>query len=167
MNKLFYWIWGVLIALFGFLFGFLIRQPKINKLKKQIERLHDDIGRLQKLCQNQQDNFKNLLIQHKALKALSFRKKAASKEKLKENLILQYAIRDYLELLLKRVKCNQELSKVEIAFLKASEKIIDGKTLSTSDKVKIKDFTLNRHSTEINNLQECDYTMVFQELSNS
>ena len=39
MKKAIYWIIGGLIALGSFLLGFLIRQPQINKLKKQVELL--------------------------------------------------------------------------------------------------------------------------------
>ena len=164
MKKLVYWILGGLLAAGSFLFGFLIRQPKINKLKKQMELLQKDSSRLQELCQSQQDDFRNLLLQHKALKAFNFRKKANSKDKLQENLILQYAIRDYLELLVKRVKHEQELSKDEITFFNASENVIEGKKLTTNNKVKIRDFVLERHSTDIKGLQECDYTPILQKM---
>ena len=165
MKKIIYWILGLLGAIGGFLFGFLLRQPGINKLKKQIVLLQKDNGRLLDLCQSQHEEFCNLLVQHKALKAFSFRKKASSKEKLRENLILQYAIKAYIELLLIRVKHEQELSKSEISFFNAFDNVIDGKKLSTSNMAKIRDFVLEHQSTEIDSLKECDYTLVFQELN--
>jgi hypothetical protein len=101
MKKFVFWILGCLLTIGTFLLGFLIRQPKINKLKKQVVILQKDNNILLDLCQSKQAEFRELLVQHKALKALNFRKKTASKEKLKENLILQYALRNYLELLFK------------------------------------------------------------------
>jgi hypothetical protein len=62
------------------------------------------------------------------------------------------------------INTNSELEKGEITFFNAYEKVIDGKNISTSDKVKIRDYILNRHSVEINELNECDYSMVFREL---
>jgi len=165
MKKLSYLILGALLAIAAFLFGFLIRQPKIDKLKKQIKLLQKECIRLQELCQSQKDDFRNLLVQHKALKAFSFKKRAVSKDKLKESLILQYAIKDYLELLFKRVQYEQELSKDEIIFFNVSENLIEGKKLSVSDKIKIRDFIFERHSIAIKKLQECDYTLIFQKLS--
>jgi hypothetical protein len=165
MKKLTYWILGGLITALAFLTGFLIRQPKVNKLKKQVERLQNDNGNLLNLYQSQQAKFRELLVQHKALKALNFRKKTASKEKLEENLIWQYAIKDYLKLLFKRGKHEQELEKAEIKFFNAFEQVIDGKKISTSDKVKIREYVLHRHSGEIKALKECDCSAVFQELA--
>ena len=165
MRKIVYWVLGILSGAGLFLFGFLIRQPQINRLKKQMEFLQKDSSRLQELCQRQQNDFRNLLVQHKALKAFNFKKKSVSKDNLQDNLVLQYAIKEYLELLVKRVRYGQELRKDEIAFFNASENLIEGKKLSTSDKVKIKDYILERHSVDINGLQECDYTTIFQEMS--
>ena len=104
MKKAMYWIIGGLIGIGSFLLGFLIRQPQINKLKKQVELLQKDNSKLIGLIEARQAEYKELLVQHKALKALQHRKKAASKELLAENLVMQYAIREYLSLLLKRVK---------------------------------------------------------------
>ena len=120
---------------------------------------------MQKIIQSQQNAYRNLFVHHNAIKAINFKKKADSNDKLRENLILQYAIKDYIELIMKRVRHGQELSKDEIAFLSASEKVFEGKKLSTSDMVKIRDFILHRHSTDIKGLRECDYTLVIQELN--
>ena len=77
---------------------------------------------------------------------------------------MQYAIKEYLELLVKRVKHEQELCKDEIAFFNASENLIEGKKLSTSNKVKIRDFILERYYTDINGLRECDHTLILDQI---
>lgn len=164
MKKALYWIVGGLIAVFSFLLGFLIRQPQINKLKKQVELLQKDNSKLIALIENKQNEFKELLLQHKALKALQHRKRAASKELLAENLVMQYAIREYLSLLLKRVKYEQELTKEEILFFDSFEKVIDGKKLSTADKVKIRDHIMAQYSMEIKKHIPCEYAEVLDEL---
>ena len=89
MKKIVYWLLGVLIAIFSFLTGFLIRQPKINKLKKQVELLQKDNRKLIEMITDKQQNYQELLVQHKALKALQFRKKSAIKEQMIENLVMQ------------------------------------------------------------------------------
>lgn len=166
MKKPLCWIIGGLSAISIFLFGFLIRQPQINKLRKQVELLHKDNSRLLKLCKTLQNDYRELFIQHKSLKVYQLMKKNASMEKLKENLIMQYALNSYMELLRKRVKYEQELTKSEIVFFNAIENFIDGKKLSTGDKIKIRDFILGRYSDEINSLRECDYKAILQELDN-
>lgn len=165
MKKLVYAIIAALIAIGSFLTGFLIRQPKINKLKKQIEMLQQDNSKLLKLIDENRQNYQELLIQHKALKALQFRKKAALKEQLTESLVMQYAIKEYLSLLLKSGKYNNELEKHEIIFFNAFEKFIDGKKISTSDKVKIRDYITEKYKNEIKHLKECEYAPVFDDLN--
>ena len=165
MKNIRYWIWGALGSIALFFFGFLLRQPQINDLKKQIKRLQTDNEILQNLCTKQKNEFKELYVQYKAFKAFTLNKKIA-KEKVKENLIFQYALKDYIELLVKRVKYEKELTKREIQFFKSYEKVIDGKNITTSDKIKIRDYTLEKHSVNINLLKECDYSKVITELNN-
>ncbi len=164
MKKLIYGIISVLLMICSFLLGFLIRQPKINKLKKQVELLQKDNSRLIAIAEKQQTEFRELLVQHKALKALQFRKKSAVKEQITENLAMQYAIREYLNLLLKSVKYEYKLEKEEILFFNAFEKFIDGKKLSTSDKVKIRDHIMEHYGSEVKQLKECEYASVLEEL---
>lgn len=165
MKKLVYAIIAVLIAIGSFLTGFLIRQPKINKLKKQIEMLQQDNSKLLNLIEESGQKYQELLIQHKALKALQFRKKSALKEQITETLVMQYAIKEYLTLLLKSGKYNNELEKSEIIFFNAFEKFIDGKKISTSDKVKIRDYITEKYKTEIKHLKECEYSPVIDDIN--
>lgn len=165
MKKLIYAIIAALIAIGSFLTGFLIRQPKINKLKKQIEMLQQDNSKLLNLIEESRQKYQELLIQHKALKALQFRKKSALKEHITETLVMQYAIKEYLTLLLKSGKYNNELEKSEIIFFNAFEKFIDGKKVSTSDKVKIRDYITEKYKTEIKHLKECEYSPVIDDLN--
>lgn len=165
MKKLIYWIGGLLIGLFCFIAGALIRQPQINKLKEQVKLLQKDNRRLLALVNGQQQEYQNLLVEHKALKALQFRKKAKSKERLEENLTMQYAIRAYLVLLLKSGRHGQKMEKAEVVFFNAFEKVINGKKLSTSDKVKIRDYIMEHHKADIKALRECEIAPVLQELN--
>ena len=167
MKKLIYWIVGLLIGLFGFIAGALICQPQINKLKEQVKLLQKDNRRLLALVNGQQQEYQNLLVEHKALKALQFRKKAKSKERLEENLTMQYAIRAYLVLLLKSGRHGQKMEKAEVVFFNAFEKVINGKKLSTSDKVKIRDYIMEHHKADIKALRECEIAPVLQELNDA
>ena len=167
MKKITYGIIGFFLMLGGFLTGFLIRQPKINKLKKQVELLQKDNRKLIEMITNKQQIYQELLIQHKALKALQFRKKSEIKEQMTENLVMQYAIRAYLTLLMKSGRYDKKLDKDEVVFFKAFEKVIDGKKLSTSDKVKIRDYIMEHHGHEIKQLKQCEYAVVMAELQNN
>lgn len=167
MKKLLYSILAALIGLGAFLAGILIRQPRINKLKKQVETLQKDNSRLISLCESKQNEYRELLVQHKALKAFQFRKKAVLHDKMVESISMQYAIKDYVSLLIKRVKHEQELSKEEIMFFNAFEKVIDGKTISINDKVKILSYVKAQHETEIKQLKDCDFASILNELEDA
>lgn len=164
MKKILYSLLAALIGIGAFLTGFWIRQPRVNKLKKQVDTLQKDNNRLISLCESKQNEYRELLVQHKALKALQFRKKAALQDKMTESISMQYAIIEYVSLLIKRVKHGQELSKEEVMFFNAFEKVIDGKANSTNDKVKILNYVKAQHGTEIKQLKECEFTPMFIEL---
>lgn len=164
MKKLIYGLLTALIAIATFLTGFLIRQPKINKLKKQLELLQHDNKKLVGMVDEKKKEYQELHIQHMALKALQFRKKAASKERLQENLVMQYAIHSYISLLIKCGRLEQTLEKNEIIFFNAFEKVINGKKISTSDKVKIREYIMESHGNDIKALKECEFSKVLGEL---
>ena len=99
MKKGFKIVFFPLIAIGGFFAGGLIRQPGINKLRKQVQLLQSDNKKLQKSIKRYQDSFDDLYLQYKGLKVLELKNKIEYKDKLKNNLVLQYGIKDYLELL--------------------------------------------------------------------
>ena len=164
MKKISNWIIGALAVISAFLFGFLIRQPKINKLKEQVKTLQKDLSGLHALCEKQHIEYRDLLVQHKSLKALQFKKKSNSKELLTGNLVVQYAIWDYVTLLIKSVKSGQKMSKEEASFFWAFEKVINGEKVTTSDMAKISNYTKPRHESEIKDFRECDHGLLFMEL---
>ena len=165
MIKLKDWIWGAIIAISFFFLGWLSRQPSINKLKKQVITLQKNNEQLLARCDQLQTEFRELLVQHKALKVLQIKRKAESKGRLQENLMMQYAIRDYLELLLNRIKTQQKLSRDEKAFFKAFEGVIDGAVLTGSDKAHVKEYVVAHHKKELDTLRECDFAPTLQALS--
>lgn len=165
MKKLTDWIIALIGLLSGILIGILAMQPKVNKLKKQVAALQNNNAQLLARCDQMKVEFRDLLVQHKALKALHFKKKADSKSRLQENLMMQYAIRDYLELLLKRVKTQQKFDRDEKVFFKAFEGVIEGAALSVSDKAHVKEYVFTHHKGEIEALRECDFTLTLQALN--
>jgi hypothetical protein len=77
---------------------------------------------------------------------------------------MQYAIKDYLVLLIKCGRNGEKMDKKEIVFFKSFEKVIDGKGLSASDKVKIRDYIMAQHGEDIKKLRECEYAHVLADL---
>ena len=156
-------ICGSILAVVSLFAGFMLRQPQVNKLKKQVKTLVADNGRLIRLNETIQNDFSELLLQVKAQRALSFGKKKV-KESLAENVVLQYSLSDYLTILLKYIRAGEKLSEDELRFLNAFEKVVNGDCLSTRDKKTIKDFTIGLHEKEIKQQVPCDCEHLLAEL---
>ena len=96
-----------------------------------------------------QTSFNNLLLQHKGLKVRQLKKKAEMKCMLEENLVLQYDMKAYLNLLLNRVKNNKKLDEEKLAFYKAFDNVIEGEKVSTNELKTIKSYVISRYRIEI------------------
>lgn len=164
MKKILSWIWIPFAAIAGFFIGFFVRQPKINKLKKQVLSLQKQLGNLQSKMIGYQESFDDLFIQYKGLKVLQLKKKAEYEGKLKDNLILQYGMKAYLEMLLDTVKNSRKLTSDEFTFYRAFDDVIEGKQVGTSAFSKIKDYVASKYKREINALTPCDCSFEFQKL---
>ena len=164
MKKILSWIWIPIAALAGFFIGFFVRQPKINKLKSQVISLQKQLGNLQNKMIGYQDSFDNLYIQYKGLKVLQLKKKAEYEGKLKDNLILQYGMKAYLEMLLDTVKKSRKLTAEEFAFYRAFDDVIEGKQVGTNAFLKIKEYVLSKYKREVSALTPCDCSAEFQQL---
>ena len=161
--KIFAMALGVLAIFFA---GFFVRQPKINKLKKQITHLQKEIKRLEALREEQNNTINKLLINYKSLKLFGFAKRSKAKDNIKSELMIQYGTKEYLHLLLDRIKNNRELSKEEIVFINAFDDVIEGKKVSTKDFEKIKVYIFNRYRKEIKGLVPCDYSDLLLQVKN-
>ena len=166
MKKLYFWILSALLAVAAFFSGFFLRQPKINKLKKQFELMQKDINKLETLRLKQKEDFQELLIQHKSLKAINFKKRAIAKEKMRGNLIEQYALKEYIDLLILRVREHKELSKEELMFFNAYEKAMNSGKTSSAIQVKVQNYITSKYETEIKKLKECDSASSISDLNN-
>lgn len=166
MKKLYFWILSALLAVAAFFGGFFFRQPKINKLKKQVELMQKDISKLESLRLKQKEDFQELLIQHKSLKAINFKKRAIAKEKIRGNLIEQYALKEYIDLLILRVREHRELSKEELMFFNAYEKAMNSGKTSSATQVKVQNYITSKYEAEIKKLKECDSASSISDLNN-
>lgn len=156
-------IWGVVFALLGLFTGLLLRQPQVNKLKKQVKTNVADNGRLVTLNETIQKDYSELLLKVKAHRAFFLVNKKTTGS-LTENLTLQYSLFDYLSILMKRIRAGEKLEKDELRFLNAFEKVVNGDELSSSDKKTIKDYTTKRHEKEIKQQMPCNCNPLLENL---
>lgn len=153
-----------LVAIASFFTGFFVRQPKINKLRKQIEIMQKQLDFIQNRMSEYQKNYDNLLIQYKGLKVLQLKKKAEYEGKLKDNLVLQYGMKDYLNLLFDVVKKDRKLTDEENIFYKSFDNVIEGKKVGKIAFENIKEYVMKKHKREINELKICDCTKEYKKL---
>jgi len=165
MKKVLNWIVGPLLFIVGLFVGCFARQPKINKLKKQITVLQKQLTTLQDRMMGYQEKFDNLLVQYKGIKVLQLKKKAECEGKLKDNLVLQYGMKEYLTLLLDTVKEKRKFTDEEFVFYKAFDDVIEGKEVNKKDFIRIKEYVLSKHKSEIEALNPCNCMVEFQKIS--
>ena len=166
MKRLTAAILALFTAIACFFAGFLVRQPSINKLKKQVKRLQAENKRLTDLQLTLSKELSDLLAQVKALKVFDFKHRADCNEKIRQNLTFQYALFEYLRLLLDRVRDQIEMSDEEMKFFKAYEKVIDGKNLGNGDKDTIQNYITSKYATEIKQQKECNLSQAIEMLRN-
>ncbi len=159
------WIATLVLTIFAFFAGFFIRQPKVNKLKKQIELLQKNENILLEMNTKQKEDFKEIYIQLQMLKLHKYKEKAKCKESLKNNLIEQYSLKEYVELLLRRVKKEEKLEKAEIQFINAYSKRLDNQTISSKEMDNICNYITEKYGEEIKKLKECDSESLITELN--
>lgn len=164
MNKVFKWLLLPFTLLAGVFAGIMIRQPKINKLKKQVSTLQKQLSTLQDKMIGYQESFDNLLLQYKGLKVLQLKKKSEMKGQLEENLVLQYGMKAYINLLLERVKNGKKLEDNELSFYKSFDNVIEGKKIGHSDLETIKKYVLTKYRGQISSLVACDCSAEFKKL---
>ena len=164
MNKILSIVVLIASTLAALFTGILIRQPKINKLKKQVQSLQAKNIQLYEMREQQQQQINEMFIEYQAFKIGHHKEKLKCKENIKGLLVYQYASKEYLTLLIDRVKNNKKIDKDALPFFSAFEQFIDGKDVSEKDAEIIKDFIVNKYGSEIEKLKECDYGYLLEEI---
>lgn len=163
-DKVFVGLVGALCGAGGFVAGALVRQPEINKLQKQILCLQADVAELKQVAREQNDEIKQLLLNYRALGILSFKQKRELKDKIKNELICQYASYDYLVLLLDVVSTGKQMTPDEIKFYKQYGKMLEDNIIDQRELEILRPVIMEKHAREINAMKECDLQSVFDRI---
>lgn len=150
----------------GAVIGTVIRQPEINKLKKQIKTLQANMAELEDVIERQNDEIARLYASYRAIGALRFLKKSEARASLKEALILQYATVEYLELVLACARGNAELCDADIHFYKAYGRLVSESDASPADQQLVESYVMGKHSFSINALHQADPWPVVRRIEN-
>ena len=97
-------------------------------------------------------------------KLIQLKKKAEYENHLKDNLVLQYGIKDYINLLFEKTNNSAEFRQNEIDYFYAFDNAIEGKEVSPNTFLKIKEYILDNHQKEVDSLRLCDCSEEFKKL---
>ena len=139
-----------LAAIGGGIIGALARQPEVNRLKKQVRLLQNEVDRLHGIISGQMREISELYIRYKALKGLRFSERAAQKKNIKGHLLHLYSYKEYIELLCFQAKGN-ELNNSQKGFFNAYELMLDGNDIPMENYLSIKNYISEKYAYEIKN----------------
>ena len=157
-------IGGALGAGAGLIVGVLIRQPEINKLKRQVKSLQAQVDALQEAVGAQKEEIAALLLKLKTLKIHQVIRSHEIKNEIREALLVQYASKDYLQLLLECAKGAHQMDKDDVRFYSAYNKLLAEKKLSNNERSCINSYVSERHQAELSSLRECDVQPTLDEI---
>lgn len=142
----------------GAILGFTLRQPEINRLKKQIKELQRDNSKLKKLMYEQQEAYENLLIAYGDLKFYQLTEKRKLKQNMRGQILLGYEYKEYVDLLLKVVKENgdENLNDKEKAFFEICTQWLEDGKLSDKEMKAMDSYIMSRYKKEIFTRKDVD-----------
>ena len=90
---------GVLAGCLGIGVGFIIRQPEINELHRQVAKLQKKADELKETVRKQNDEISALITRYRTLQVWQIIQKHDLHKQIEESLVFQYAMNDYFSLM--------------------------------------------------------------------
>ncbi|MDR1971272.1 MAG: hypothetical protein LBQ46_05070 [Treponema sp.] len=159
-------------SLVGLGIGALLRQPEINRLKKEIKHLQEELpGKIENIENELNRQIDELHKRYTALKLWQFIEKKKQKglmlEKNKEIFIFRCFCKEGIELLGKGIAEKKEkqvlLANQEREFLDNFTDLLDGKAISEDVMDKINDYLLTKYSYDVSGEIKFDYEKLIEE----
>lgn len=137
----------------AFIMGALFRQPEINRLKRQVKKLQDEIERLTQIIETQSQQIRALKRDYKSLRAYQYLEKERIRSKTRGALIHQYAYKEYISLCC-RLAAKESISESERLFFNTYENLLHG--IETEEKAieVLKNYIATKYKKEINSFIE-------------
>lgn len=154
---------GAALTIGGAIAGALLRQPEINKLKKEVQRLQDQVEELQALLTKQNDTIIQLKTENKRLRATNFIQKHRNNKRTKGVIIFQYAYKDFITITFKQAR-EENLSEQEMTFFNLFDRMIHGEDVTMAEKGLVKLYVEERYPYQIKHLIAIDTEEVIGEV---
>lgn len=139
----------------GIIAGALLRQPEINRLKKQIEILQTEMKKLQALLAEQNRQIAELKVRYNVIKGYNFLLRKKFEGNIKGHIIHQYAFHEYVSLSKLKIK-GVELNDKTQGFFKRYDKLIMGENLNFKEFIYMKKYLLSKYKLQIDQLIQVD-----------
>lgn len=141
----------VLCTTGGTVLGTLIRQPEINKLKKQIKELQKDNSRVKQLMRQQQENLEKMLVEYSSIRFYHVLTKRKIKQSIRGEIVIGYELKEYVDLLKRSIneKGVHNFSEREKEFFELSMQLIEGENMNISQEKFMSDYVIKKYKKEI------------------
>lgn len=150
----------IVTAIGGGIVGALSRQPEINRLKKQVKILQQEVERLNMLVKEQDRQIKSLKMQVYGLKGYE---KVKALGRTKGAIMQQYAFKEFIDLCCELAK-GKTITEQEQLFFNIYENMLNGIEVDIENKVFLKEYLVNRYGYQIEQLQELDSKQIVRRL---
>lgn len=149
---------AVLSASGGTILGCVIRQPEINKLKRQIKALQKDNSEIKKLMIQQQEALQKLTAEYAKLKLFQWTAKKKMNESIRGEILLGYLYKEYVDLLGKAIHSggNDGFSEEEKQFFELTTRLVEGKELTEKECDALKGYILFKYKREIRKKKDAE-----------
>ena len=157
--------WGVLVG--GIAGGGMLRQPKVNKLKKEVRVAHSREERLQVIIRRYHEEYVIMKAKMEVLQAQNNVDEAKKNEEYGRSLIMyQYATKEYIEICLKtrNDRGKRNLSEKELKHYRVFQRVLYGEKLAQEDAISIQKYIYPKYKRQIDGLIEFDFDELLAEM---
>ena len=163
MSVHFLWTLGASVA--GYYVGSLSRQPEINKLKNQVKLLQKEVERLQQVICIQNSQINELKIRYTTLKGWQYIEKNKQRGYIKGSLMFEYALKEYLEMLISaNVDHQVRMKKTEVCFFNAFDTILNEGEITEKNRKIVIGYVKEKYGSQIDEFIEPDLSSIIDAL---
>lgn len=154
-----------ILTSFGLIGGALLRQPEINRLKKDIKELHKKLGDLENKLKTQDNQIRELKIRYLTLKGWHFLQKYKERKYMRGCIMYEYALKEYISIL-KTVERAEEVNmdKKETMFYNAFDRILNEGIMKDKDRSIVMNYILEKYKDNLNDFQEPDLSDIMHDI---
>jgi hypothetical protein len=139
----------------GLIAGLLGRQPEVNRLKRQVQLLQEEIERLSLIIEEQNRQIGELKLRFSALKGYAFVEKMKTECDVRGIILHQCAYREWMELTFSQAH-EKVATQEELRFYNLYEALLRGAEVDKRQVAEIRDYIYKRYEYELKQMKAPD-----------